>query len=293
MHVLTKIFIVLVSLLAVLLVPLVVVYAYNENSYQAKYSSAQTSAAGARADLAAAKAGFGAAESQKEWQIKELAGINIELRKQVDREETEIRRLERRLMEAEAGRSELDAKLSTLASAVDAGQRLTESLIEELRGLRKDALDSERRLVQVDEALRDAQAQLDVAIEARRAVQEELQRIKDEHGVALDKLAVYFERFGSVDEVVVRRGEEGVEPDRDLSATIISVRRNSDQVLAEIDAGSRDGVEVGWLMTIGHGGDFIGRLRIVSVDINRATGVVELEQNPVEVGHLVIARAGR
>ena len=35
MHVLTKVFIVLVSLLAVMLVPLVVVYAYNENSFKA------------------------------------------------------------------------------------------------------------------------------------------------------------------------------------------------------------------------------------------------------------------
>src|SRR5688572_12349172 len=43
-HVVTKIFIVLVSLLAVLLVPLVVVYAHNEDSYKAKYEAERNNA---------------------------------------------------------------------------------------------------------------------------------------------------------------------------------------------------------------------------------------------------------
>ena len=55
-HVLTKIFIVLVSLLALLLVPLVVVYAYNEDSFKAKYLGADAQAATAVDRLGAAQA---------------------------------------------------------------------------------------------------------------------------------------------------------------------------------------------------------------------------------------------
>ena len=51
MHVLTKIFIVLVSLLAVLIVPLVVVYAHNEDSFKAKYEAAAALAAAANQNL--------------------------------------------------------------------------------------------------------------------------------------------------------------------------------------------------------------------------------------------------
>ena len=40
MHILTKIFIVLVTLLAVAMVPLVATYTMNENSYRTKYRSA-------------------------------------------------------------------------------------------------------------------------------------------------------------------------------------------------------------------------------------------------------------
>ena len=56
MHILTKIFVVLVTLLAVLMVPLVVVYAYNENSYEAKYQSAMAQAAAARSSFESSKA---------------------------------------------------------------------------------------------------------------------------------------------------------------------------------------------------------------------------------------------
>jgi hypothetical protein len=160
---------------------------------------------------------------------------------------------------------------------MEAGQRLEESLINELRTVRRDALTAEREKVELDEALRDALAKLDAANEARRAIREELQRWKDEHAGAVSQLAEYIAVHGPLDSRVAageRRG--GMVPDRNLEATVVAVRRNRDEVRAEIDAGSRDGVQVGWLMTI-HDGSFVARLRIIEVDINRSVGIVELE----------------
>jgi hypothetical protein len=66
--------------------------------------------------------------------------------------------------------------------------------------------------------------------------------------------------------------------------------------LAEINAGSRDGLKPGWVLTIGDGGTFIGNLRITEVDVNRSVGVVELEdaanRGEVRVGQRAVARAG-
>jgi hypothetical protein len=66
--------------------------------------------------------------------------------------------------------------------------------------------------------------------------------------------------------------------------------------LAEINAGSRDGLKAGWVLTIGDGGTFIGNLRVTEVDVNRAVGVVELEdasnRGEVRVGQRAVARAG-
>ncbi|NNF42816.1 MAG: hypothetical protein HKO59_11425 [Phycisphaerales bacterium] len=297
MHVLTKLFVVLVSLLVVLLVPLVVVYAHNENSYQTQYRQADASAAAARSAFEAAKASHGASILRKDNQITQLEADNLDLRRQADRQEAEVRQLEARLAEAENMDDQIRTQLSTLSSAVDAGQQLTESLISELRSLRRDALTAERQKVELDEALRDASAQLDAAVEARRALQEELQRLKDEHASSLDQLGEYAARHGPLPAgALASEGVGGRPVDVDLNATIVSVVKSQDRKLAEIDAGSRDGVKEGWLLTIGEGGSFVARLRIISVDINRATGVVELEdpfRREVRVGQEAYARANR
>ena len=89
---------------------------------------------------------------------------------------------------------------------------------------------------------------------------------------------------------------ERVVATRNVSATIISVRRDGNSTLAEINAGSRDGLQTGWTMTIGDGSTFIGNLRITEVDVNRCVGVVELEdraaRGEVKVGQRAIARSG-
>jgi hypothetical protein len=295
-HVLTKIFVVLVALLAVLLVPLVVVYAHNENSYQARFQEAEARATASGASLEAAKASHGAAEARRMAENEALTQERTRLQGELADYETEVRRLESRLADAESMDTEINARLSTLALALESSQQLTESLIDEVRLLRKDALASERRSVELDEALRDVRSKLEVAVAARRALAEELQRMKDENATALDTVAQYVATYGQLDtNQVVSLG--GVTPDVSLDARIINVRRSADQDLAEIDAGSRDGVREGWLMTVKGSGGFVARLKIISVDINRATGVIELEdagaRGPVEVGQTVYARPRR
>ena len=296
MHVLTKLFIVLVSLLSALLVPLVVVYAYNENSYQARFVEAETKAASARAATDTQALTHGKEIMRRDNEIQSLQSFSIELQRLSDRQETEIRRLEAQVVESESLDADIRAQLSTLASSVDAGGKLTGSLIEELRGLRHEALTSERVRVELDEAHRDALAQLDAAVQAWRALQEELQRVKDDHARTLEQLGEYVAQYGALRGHVATAAIAEVPIDHDVDATVISVRRNSERVLAEIDAGSRDGVKVGWRMVIG-GRGFLANLRIIEVDISRATGVVELEdadtRGRVEPGDHCFARVRR
>lgn len=295
MHFLTKLFIVIVSLLAIALVPLVVVYTFNENSYEAMYLDAKASEAAQGAMLEQAEASFNATNIRKEAQLQEKADEIRQLQANLNSRERELRRIESQLADADSRQNSIEADISTLSTAVSANQVLTESLIDELRGLRGEVLLAERQKVELDEALRDSRAQLDVAVQARRAVQEELQRLKDEQAVAMDKISRYLARYGDIGEDSTAM--VGAIADANLDATIVQVGRTSDETLAEINVGSRDGVKVGWVVPIGYRGRFIARLRITHVDINRSTGVVEMEdpdtRGKVEIGHRVMIRAGR
>ena len=91
------------------------------------------------------------------------------------------------------------------------------------------------------------------------------------------QLSQYVAQFGDMGTAATLSLEDGIAPDRNLEATVVEVARGDAQTLVEIDAGSRDGVQKGWLMSVGDGGTFIGRLRIIEVDLNRSTGLLMLE----------------
>ena len=292
MHVLTKIFVVLVSLLAVFLVPLVVVYAYNENSYKSLYQEAEARAQIAEDTAAAATARHGATELRLNAEIEELRRANDKLTGDRNEALVEIRQLESRLVSAEGMNAERQAELAKLASGVQTSAALTTNLVQELQNARRDALVAERQRVELDEALRDVTSQLEVADAARRALQEELQRVNEAQAQTMARVSEYVARFGELGEAPV---SASIIADRSVTTNIIGVRRNADQVLAEIGAGSRDGIKVGWTMTVGRGSEFLGNLRIISVDVNRATGVITHEHEArgrVDIGDVVQSFAG-
>ena len=290
MHVLTKIFIVLVSMLAVLLVPLVVVYAHNEDSYRSRFEQERAVAATANMLLQQAQTASSSVLARNELELQELSLGKSQLTRDLQDANSKLRQLEAALASSEKLQANIDAKLAVLASSSKAGQELTESLVNELRTLRQDAMQDAKRVVQLDEALRDVSAQLQVAVAARRAVQEELQQLREELAQAVNTARIFEEKYGRLE------GGPLPPPVRNLDATVVNVRRGADQTLAEINAGSRDGVEEGWIMMVARGGNFLANLRIITVDINRSTGVIELEdtdsRGEVQPGDRVLARSG-
>jgi len=125
-HVLTKIFVVLVSLLAVLLVPLVVVYSHNEDSYKAKYLGLKDQLAAAEADLTSAQANFGAETSQLRSEIQEATAATRDAVSDANRYQGEESQLEARLAAAESLKVEIPSNTATLSSPLATSpQRLT------------------------------------------------------------------------------------------------------------------------------------------------------------------------
>lgn len=276
MHLLTKIFVVLVSLLAVLLVPLVVVYAHNEDNFKRRYQDASGQMAAANQKLQSEQIAHAAKIAELQGQLADLTKANEELARGRDQATAEIRTLEKDLALAQSQQAQVRADLATLSAAVDGGQQILTRLLADIQTVRAEALAAEGRVVQLDERLRDVSSQLDVAVAARRAIHEELQQLKEEHARAREQVTMYQARFGALIDESAGEAVLLIHPQIDLDATVIGVRRG-EQVLAEINAGSRDGIQEGWDLSISRGDQFIARLRIIKVDINRATGIVELE----------------
>jgi chromosome segregation ATPase len=295
-HVLTKIFIVLVALLTVAIVPLVAVNATNESTYQKKFKEAQAAAAASEAVLNTERAAWLASQQKLEGDLRTMETKVADLQKQADSKSAEARKAAQELAGTKAAQASIAASLEVLAANGKATGQLTETLVAELRSLRTASMEAEKRLVEVQEAFDASQSSLEVADAARRALQEEVKRLADEKDRALATVADYVASVGELPKARAGAVAERVVADRNVSASIISVRREKGATLAEINAGSRDGVKAGWVMTIGDGSTFIGNLRLTEVDVNRAVGVVELEdaasRGEVKVGQRAISRSG-
>ena len=298
MHILTKIFVVLVALLTVAIVPLVAVNATNESSFQKKFKDAQTAQKAAEATLESERLAWNAQTQKLEADLGAAKQDVANLRKEVDARAAAVRKAEQDLAGTKAAQASVAASLETLSQTGKANTELTDALVAELRTLRTRAMESETRLVEMQEAYDKSQSELEVADAARRALQEENKRLGDEKDRAVATVAEYVASVGELKQA--RTGAVGdgsrVVATKNLAATIINVRRGDGAALAEINAGSRDGVKAGWVLAIGDGSTFVGNLRITEVDVNRSVGVIELEdagsRGEVKVGQRAVARAG-
>ncbi len=290
MHILTKIFVTLVSLLAIFMVPLVVVSTLNQEHWRADALELQTQLRAARNDLQQAR-------SQVQGQI---ASLNEQVTTLSQRDQSRVSqietlagantRLEAELLEARSNLTSREANTRAMATSLTTSNELSELLVANLDRQRAQTLTAEKARVDLDEQLAQAEAQLQVASDVTRVLQEENAELKSEQQRLQEQLETYAVRFGALDNNAAAL-VEGIAPDRNLSANVIDIARG-DTTLVEIDAGSRDGVKEGWIMTVADEGTFLGRLRVLKVDLNRATGLLTLEdpgRGLVEAGHRAYA----
>jgi peptidoglycan hydrolase CwlO-like protein len=294
-HILTKIFVVLVALLTVAIVPLVAVNATNEQSFQKKYKEAQTAKAAAESTLETERLAWNSQTTKLQADLQAMQAQVADLQKQVDARSAAVRKAEQDLAGTKAAQASVAASLETLSQTGKATSELADSLVSELRSLRSSAMEAEKRLVELQEAFDKSQSELEVADAARRSLQEENRRLSDEKDRAVATIAEYVASVGELRAGAVSDAGRVVAT-KNIAATIINVRRGDGAPLAEINAGSRDGVKPGWVLAIGDGSTFVGNLRITQVDVNRSVGVIELEdagaRGEVRVGQRAVARAG-
>ena len=294
MHILTKIFIVLVTLLAVAMVPLVATFTMNENSYRTKYRAADDQRRVATVRAQDAETALAAQRMQLQQEIDTRQGAIDSLRSQSAQSLATISSLEARIGTLEAQIAQSNANLQTLSNASEVNSELKQRFVNENYNLREEVIDSERMVMEMEDQLEQARYEADEARRASQKSKEERYNMEKQLDALQARIDAYISKYGELESVTAV--ETGIAPDRTMTSTVLTVSRNNDDVLVEINAGSRDGVQEGWIMTVGDDGTFLGRLQIEDVDINRSIGRVTLEdasRGLVVPGSTVFAMKGR
>ena len=307
MHILTKIFVVLTSLLTVALVPLVMLNTANEETYKKRWNDEQN---------LAKVAAFNNEVAQRSREIVSRANqdlakdLEMKLAKaQVERDAalTDAAVVSGLVASNKAQLDRLASNLQVFAESDKIKSELVSTVSKELVTLRTNLTKADRENVQLDDTVANLTSENEVVKAQLRQTQEQLKQASDDRDKtaadaknANEQLKKYGTFAGALPQARPgatsgANGDAKIPADRSLSATIINVRRGADTTMAEINAGSRDGVQPGWVMSIADGGKYVGNLRITTVDVNRSVGVVELEQagkGEVRTGLRAIARKG-
>jgi DNA repair exonuclease SbcCD ATPase subunit len=297
-HLLTKILVVLVALLVAALVPLAAVSATNQSVFKEKAANAEAGLRKSETERSVANDAYNASIAAVQSKLSDLEAriraVTMERDKETQMRADKERDLERARIEL----ADLKGQVAAMSANDSLQTKLIDAMRQDIEGARTQYLAAEKARVELQDSLARLQGDLDSESAAKRQLQEQLQKVSEEKERAVAESQRYAALHGSLAPRAGAAPDAGlpVVADRSLSATLIDVKREPDAVLAEINAGTRDGVKEGWVMTIADGSNFMGNLRIVQVDVNRAVGVVELEdaetRGEVKPGQRAIARKG-
>ena len=276
------------------MVPLVATYTTNENSYRAKYRAADDQQRLAMIRAGDAESALFAQRVQMQNEIDSRDATIGSLRSDQTSTRASMESLRAQIGRLESQLSQSNANLQALSSASEVNSALKERFVTENYTLRENIIDAERMIMEMEDLLEDTRLEAQGALRAERKAQEERHDLEEQIDAMRSHLTAYVSKFGELETVATV--DNGLAPDRTIASTVLTVSRANDDVLVEINAGSRDGVQKGWIMTVGQDGTFLGRLQVEQVDINRSIGRVTLEdpsRGIVVPGSSVYAVKGR
>lgn len=290
MNALTKAFVVVVTILSVILVALVIPFAARVDDYASQYEQMKqdrnTQLALAQEAATKVRNAIAAKGSELETALESISTLTAEL----DRANNDAKALEAKLNQTQLTLDRNSAAMEILSSD---NQTKSEQLnkqseqlqahiatIAELQGQRADLsqiLIDERGKVR---RLSDNYLRIQ---EENKALQQQLLEKTASLKAAMEQLAIYLPEDGTdslpVTSPVVIRG----------SVTKI-VQPTEGITFVEVNVGTRDLVKEGMEFTVYRGDEFVGKIKIASVDTAAAVGQLTLSEAAVQEGDDV--RAG-
>jgi len=248
------------------------------------------------ASLQTAQAAAARLETDLQVRIKELEGERSAMQSELADKVARVRTLETEVANAQVAQSKFQAGLELLSSSDKEKVELVKKLTDQLTDARTKEVQARSELVAAEGELASLSSKYENAVQARRDLEEEVQKLMEAKTEADARASAPAAPAGPAAALGAAGETERVAADRNLVARIIDVRRTDEAIYAEIDAGSSSGVRQGWTLMIGDGATFVGDLRIIRVDVNRAVGIVELEdasgRGEVRSGQRAVARKG-
>lgn len=280
---LTKAFVVLVSVLSVVLVALVTAYVAAQDDLRAELNQQRQQLEARDATIAQQQARLNNLEQQHSEQLNNLRNERNALVNEVDRLEGQVSEAESALSEEKARIAELEASVARLSAAGTQNAGLLEQLNDELQRRREEAVVRQRQIIESTDRIAELESEVS-------AYTREVRRQREQMAAMQEDRRELEERWDRVPESIRVQitddptGETVAQAPHPIMGQITAVRESGDELLVQVNVGDRDGVLENLPFMVYRGDEFIGMLMIEQVDTNASVGRMTLIQGQVEAG---------
>ena len=281
MSALTKILIIIVSILAFVLCTVSAVYVGTAENYKEKAASLQSDLNVLKGEKADLQSAFDAKNQQwqdnlKKWQkqTEDLTRTNTDLEVNLRTEKLTSSESQRRM-------DGLLAELTALRTAIQNNELALQKTQDELEKARATSVKEKTELTQLTDTLYQRIVEIqNLEVQVKRLLEEKtiLENQVTGSSSPIDMTAVVTSQYDDAMPVTVE--PVSVAAASGLKGLITSVKGG----LAEVSIGTADGLKKNDVLHVYRGGDFICDISITNVDTNKAAGVIELEQQRPKIG---------
>ncbi len=280
MHPLTKIFVLVSSVLALLLSALTVSYAVNTDKVLADYRNALARESAAIASSAAGASQSASKEQRLSAQIEQLQRDNASSSAQVRTLEAERATLLTERNKSELARQGIEGKIAELGETASTQATIIDSYRKETTTLRSNELSFRQRSLEMEDRLSDLESQREVLEQNYRALQEELAAIKQTSAQQLAGGGAASGLSSGVDAPVIYTG-----PMIQGRVEEVMVHPATGRNIVKISVGSNDRVLNGMKFLVVRDGRWAGNLTVQQTDMQWSIGRQGL--GDIRVGDMV------
>lgn len=284
MSTLTKVLVVLVSLIAIFLCGMVVTYVANSSNYKALYEQQNSARQIAEADRASAM-------KQYDEQLQAVKKMKDDYNDRIQRLEDAKAQLESNLRTAERESAKhlaradswqgiltgMEQSLANLEASLSTAQK-------ELDSLRTDRTQEKKELNEVTAQLYETIVQMQALSADKRRLMEENTSLEGQLQKAAGGKAAVTSAGGNV---VTREKNAAIGVGRTSDVSLSGLITEIGESLVSVSIGSADGVKDNMVFHVTRGDEFICDIVITDVDVNKAAGVLELKLREPRVGDTI------
>lgn len=287
MSVLTKVFVVLVTVLSILLVALFVPFVAKTENYKAQAEAAKREALGARQAAEQRQSEMNAMQNKQTEAYVQLQSAKASVDQQVLALNDRLAQSEKEALEAKSDLVKREADLTQLSSATKLSTQLQEAMEAELRDRRSAMVSQQTRMIELQDRNEEITSQLQAAERQRKRDAERLVELESQLAETTKRLAQGGgAAASSTNGLTAPAPFESSVP---ISGAVSKVQKLEGDTFAQINVGSSGGVEENMRFLVHRGDTYLGTLVITAVDTSASSGRMTLITGDVQSGDKVLS----